>query len=296
MLELVINRGVPGSGKSTYAKAWVNLKAGRIRSNRDDIRFQTYGTYFGPPVDENIVTVIQHSGIEAALKAGISVIVDDCNIEPKYIRILSAIANKYDAKVRIQEHDVPVAVALERNRMRKDEGGRFVPEDVILKMDKRMKSIGKVEVPEFQTLVPYVPPMQGKRAILVDIDGTLAKMRGRSPFEWDRVDEDDIVEAVRDVVVKENAFDTWIIIMSGRDASCYDKTLRWLRKHHVPVDFLYMRAEGDMRKDSVVKYELFNKHIRDIYDVQYVLDDRNQVVDMWRKIGLTVFQVAEGNF
>ena len=45
-----------------------------------------------------------------------------------------------------------------------------------------------------------------------------------------------------------------------------------------------------------MKLELFDRHVRDSYDVRYVLDDRQQVVDAWRSIGLTVFQVAEGNF
>jgi hypothetical protein len=51
-----------------------------------------------------------------------------------------------------------------------------------------------------------------------------------------------------------------------------------------------------MRKDSVVKQELFDEHIRDIYDVVAVYDDRQQVVDMWRAMGIDCFQVAPGNF
>ena len=57
-----------------------------------------------------------------------------------------------------------------------------------------------------------------------------------------------------------------------------------------------MREEGDRRKDNIVKYEIFNKFIRDKYCVNYVLDDRNQVVEMWRKLGLRTLQVADGNF
>jgi hypothetical protein len=56
-----------------------------------------------------------------------------------------------------------------------------------------------------------------------------------------------------------------------------------------------MRA-ADMRKDSVVKQELFERFVRDKYNISFILDDRQQVVDMWRGLGLTVFQVAEGDF
>jgi len=57
-----------------------------------------------------------------------------------------------------------------------------------------------------------------------------------------------------------------------------------------------MREVGDMRKDRIVKLELFNEHIRHNYRVVAVWDDRKQVVEMWRALGLTVFHVADGNF
>jgi hypothetical protein len=57
-----------------------------------------------------------------------------------------------------------------------------------------------------------------------------------------------------------------------------------------------MRPAGDSRKDSIVKSELFDAQIREAYDVVCVLEDRNQVVEAWRAMGLTVLQVAEGNF
>ena len=57
-----------------------------------------------------------------------------------------------------------------------------------------------------------------------------------------------------------------------------------------------MRATGDPRKDSIVKREIFDREIRDRYRVVGVFDDREQVVQMWRALGLTVFQVAEGDF
>jgi hypothetical protein len=57
-----------------------------------------------------------------------------------------------------------------------------------------------------------------------------------------------------------------------------------------------MRRAGDRRKDWVVKSELYREHIEPRYDVLLVLDDRDQVVRAWRGLGLTVFQVAEGDF
>ena len=73
--------------------------------------------------------------------------------------------------------------------------------------------------------------------------------------------------------------------------------MAWLDRHvGVPYDGLHMRVTGDQRKDSVVKAEIFDREIRDRYHVVGVFDDRAQVVRMWRSLGLTVFQVAEGDF
>jgi hypothetical protein len=85
--------------------------------------------------------------------------------------------------------------------------------------------------------------------------------------------------------------------MSGRTDACREATEEWLRVHvGVPWEALHMRPAGDMRKDSVVKRELFDRHVRDHYDVRRVYDDRSQVVEAWRSIGLTCLQVADGDF
>jgi hypothetical protein len=57
-----------------------------------------------------------------------------------------------------------------------------------------------------------------------------------------------------------------------------------------------MRKQGDFRRDSIVKKEIYDNDIKGKFDVEFVLDDRQQVVDMWREIGLKCLQVAPGNF
>ena len=61
-------------------------------------------------------------------------------------------------------------------------------------------------------------------------------------------------------------------------------------------DSLHLRKNNDYRKDSIVKKEMYDT-IKDTHDVLWVIDDRQQVVDMWRDdLGLTVLQVAKGDF
>jgi hypothetical protein len=58
-----------------------------------------------------------------------------------------------------------------------------------------------------------------------------------------------------------------------------------------------MRKAKDYRKDAIIKREIFDREISGKYRIEFVLDDRDQVVDMWRKdLKLNCFQVNYGNF
>jgi hypothetical protein len=190
---------------------------------------------------------------------------------------------------KIADHtDVPLHTCIKRDLLR----SRSVGKDVIEDMHKRYLAPVPAEPPKRIAGLPD--------AILVDIDGTLARMVSRGPFDWDKVDQDvpikNVVDSIRDIYWGTHVE---IIFMSGRDAVCYDKTQRWLREHlgeWVGERPLFMRPEGDMRKDAVVKEEIYRREIEGRYNVRAVYDDRDQVVKMWRSIGLTCFQVAPGDF
>ncbi len=73
-------------------------------------------------------------------------------------------------------------------------------------------------------------------------------------------------------------------------------TLAWLESTIFSFDGLHMRKSGDMRKDSIVKKEIYDEFILDKYNLAFVLDDRDQVVRVWRDLGLTCLQVDYGDF
>lgn len=135
------------------------------------------------------------------------------------------------------------------------------------------------------------------KAIICDIDGTLAHMQDRDPYDYDKVDTD-VVDSTISHMLKLYATesDYAILIVSGREDTCKQVTERWLGKNYVMYDELFMRKHGDYRPDEVIKKEIYDKHIKDKYDVEFVLDDRNKVVKMWRDLGLKCLQVAEGDF
>lgn len=86
-----------------------------------------------------------------------------------------------------------------------------------------------------------------------------------------------------------------LIIVSGRSSECREDTERWLRENRIPYSELHMRVEGDYRADDIVKEEILHNQLAGL-DIAFVVDDRNRVVEMWRRNGLTCYQVAEGDF
>jgi hypothetical protein len=87
-----------------------------------------------------------------------------------------------------------------------------------------------------------------------------------------------------------------ILLVTGRFEAYRDATVEWLMRHRLEWGALFMRADGDYRKDAEVKRELYKCHIAPHYDVMLSLDDRNQSVECWRALGVPCFQVAPGDF
>ncbi|HET7035986.1 MAG TPA: hypothetical protein VFI42_09930 [Thermomicrobiaceae bacterium] len=135
------------------------------------------------------------------------------------------------------------------------------------------------------------------RAIIVDLDGTLALLTQRGPYDYLRCHLDVVNEPVKQVVVAYRACFGKILIISGREDVARQMTAAWLERHELPFDGLFLRRRGDRRRDTVLKREIFEREIAGRYRIDFVLDDRDQVVAMWREeLGLTCFQVAPGNF
>lgn len=302
-MKLTILRGLSGSGKST----WAESQMGAVVVSRDKLRVALFGSD-GPDYYkrrdlrdcEDLITKLEHAAIKAGLLAGKDVISDNTNIEVKYMKPIAHIGYALGATVNVRVFDVPLKTAVIRNAMRAQLGGRNVPEDVIRKQHDRFSHTKNYVLEPEPTPTPYNGTPGKPKAFLVDIDGTLAHMNGkRGPFDWKKVGLDDVDEVIASIVnalQETNSADYGVIVMSGRDESCRAETVEWLERHNIWFDHLFMRPEKDMRKDSLVKAELFDRYVRDHYDVQFVLDDRQQVVDMWRAMGITCLQVAPGDF
>jgi predicted kinase len=304
MTTLTITRGLPGSGKTTWAEGFIEMcRAPKpVRVNRDDTRFLLFGVYSGLTFEgEQQVTRIQQGQANLLLAGGFDVIIDDTNLNAKTVKGWQRIAQANGA--RFQNVDFPLLPSICKDRVgsRFDQGGRFVPDDVIDRMHLRYLHAG---FPEINPLEPQkvlaevyktTPGLQ--RAWIVDVDGTLTTgPNNRSPYDWDKVGQDRPNLPILWVLDALSDRGDLIIVISGRDGSCEAETREWLYQHNVHFTRLFMRSAGDIRKDSVVKAEIFDREIRGKWNVEGVFDDRKSVVQFWRSIGLTCFQVAPGNF
>lgn len=308
MPKLIITRGLPASGKTTRAKAWVgDDPEHRARINRDDLRAMVHQSVFVPQSDgrpgtERAITTARDAAITALLKRGLDIVNDDTNLPSRVARDLRRLAQLTGADFEVWDlTDVAYEECLRRNATR--EGRARVPDERMLDMYQRyVKGKGYpltlADEPEDTAAAePYEPDPLQTRAIMVDLDGTVALMGTRHPFDESLVHEDRPNVPVIETVKAYALAGYRIIFCSGRTDACREATEEWINRHiGIGYAALFMRKAGDFRKDAVVKLEIFDREIRHRYNIVTVLDDRDQVVKAWRSIGLTVLQVAPGDF
>lgn len=310
MLKCCMPVGIPASGKSSWAKAEVAKDPDNwVRVNNDDLRAMMNGSVWSSDY-EKMVTGARNYLIRDAFKRGKNVIVDNLNLNRRHFDDVVKIAKSMNKDIEVFEKlfYIELEEAIERDVKR--EGNAKVGEVVIRKWWKESGGAQhKFYKPRVEIMTRdlnckdeiFVAANQDEtlsHAIISDLDGTLALFVGkRSPYDAAKCADDDLNEPVAETIKLYAAAGHKIIFCSGREDKYRDQTIQFIEKHLPGLEYeLFMRKSGDMRKDSIVKEEIYRGKIEDKYFVKFVLDDRDQVVALWRELGLTCFQVAPGNF
>ncbi|PSK94331.1 putative kinase [Taibaiella chishuiensis] len=283
-------RGLPGSGKSTWAKQLVTENPNSYkRINRDELR-QMFDNGYVSNGNEKFIKQVRDMLILKALSDGKHVIVDDTNLSEKsLVRIRQLVQefnkeHKDEVLVEVQMMETSISECIERDEAR----AKPVGENVIRRMHRQFLDAAMMYNEQDASL---------PKAILCDLDGTLALLNGRDPYNASGCDADLLNTPVANVLRNYKQFGYQVILVSGREDTYKEPTLRFLEQHAIVYDQLLMRAAGDGRKDAIIKRELFDREIAGKYYIEFILDDRNQVVQMWRDdLKLPCFQVYYGDF
>lgn len=277
MSKVIIFQGLPGSGKSTKAKYIVENEPNWVRVNKDSLREMLLGKAWTPK-KEKFIKATRDALILQYLAEGKNVIVDDTNFGKHIEHITQLVKGK--AEVIIEDFTiVPLELCIQNDLKRPNSVGK----DVIIDMYNRY-------------LRPQpIPPIYNPKleyCIVVDMDGTLSLLNGRNPFDASTCEDDPVNGPVLEMVHKyQKSYK--VIIVSGRTDDCMEQTLTWLAKYNIDYTSVHLRKTGDQRKDSIVKEEIYREFIEPRYNVEFVLDDRKQVIRMWQSLGLFVFAVSE---
>ncbi len=144
------------------------------------------------------------------------------------------------------------------------------------------------------------------KCIILDTDGTIADCEHRRHHldsnNWagffGAMHLDTVIEHTRIAVDALRSAGYAIVVVTARpdDADYRKLTIDWYKNNNIEYDALYMRNSGDYRKDSIVKEEILVQLLEDGWDPVMALDDRDQVVQMWRNLGIPCMQVNAGDF
>lgn len=300
MIEVLI--GISGSGKSYYAHSkWERNPVTTVIINRDKLRESLFGYteetiseyYQNPKVHslEKMITEHENILIKDALASNYNIIVDATHLKRKYIERYAY----YNTDVQLTFFDITIeeAVFRDSNRIR-TVGSEIIKRQYALYQNLKLE----LERTPITFKTEFIQPKDdGLPIYIFDLDGTLAmNVSGRSPFAWDRVEEDEVNYKLASLM--QNLIDeAMIIICTGRSKESEIYTLRWLYANQIHFDDIYFRKAWDYRADWIVKEEMW-REIMDKYNrpISILFDDRNQVVDRARYLGLDIYQVNYHNF
>jgi predicted kinase len=294
--------GISGSGKSTEARK-IAEETGAVIVSRDKVREMVFGyneanvnEYFLRPdlvKCEKVVTQMIDTIIKRGVIAGTDMIIDNTHLSKKY---LNEIIKKWQRFTSITFNIVHCdkTTAIERDTSRT----RSVGAEVIAKQFESFNNFiaSDFDFSDRACLISKIEKTEGLRdCVIFDIDGTLADKGTRNPFDWKAVVDDTVRENVKRSFMMHQEAGDFMIICTGRDGICSKETAWWLKKHGIIPDEFYIRTEKDQRPDWQIKEELW-RQIGERFNIKLMYDDRDQVVEHARNLGLEVYQVQPGNF
>lgn len=281
-MKLTILKGLPASGKSTLAEEIIRSSGNTVRINKDLLRKMLHFDKFTWQ-NEQITREMSRSLAQILLGTDRNVIIDDTNLNPGTLQSWKDLGKGVNAKIEVINVDTPW-------------------QECVLRDAKRENSVGASVI---KNMALQYGMFDGGKYVLCDIDGTIADCRHRQHHvrdgkrDWKSffadMDKDTVKGDVRKILIDLYNQMYTIIFVSARPEEYRETTLKWLEENNLSFAFtLLMRANGDTREDSIVKKEILDRYFPDKSKIHKVLDDRPQVIRMWRENGLDVLDCGDG--
>ena len=303
--KLILTRGIQGSGKSTWARKWVEEDPEhRIRINNDDIR-NMLGVYWVTS-REGLVSDIKKRTAQYAMYRNYDIVVDNMNLNPKEIKFWedlvwahnetvgnnSELKDKYDSyEIEFKDFFIPLEECIRRDAMRPNPIG----EKTIRDTWRRYKHF--IQTSEVERYVNNLKRYEGKpKCIVIDMDSTVCFNMSKRPWFGEGAAEgmiDDVPNTGVCDIIRQLQEQYLIVVATGRDTSQEEVTKQWLARQGINVDEYFFRTNGDYRKGVEVKKEEITA-ILEKYDIVAIFEDCEPIVQMYRDMGLTVLQPNKG--
>lgn len=283
---MIIMRGLPASGKSTKAKELMTNGGNYVRLNKDLLRTMLHFDKFTHVNERNTWNAEVALAI-LYLTDGMSIIIDDTNLNPKTVERWKEVAKGLNAKIEYVDMDTSV-------------------EDCIKRDAERQKAVGKHVIEKMA--LQYRSYLAGHKVVICDLDGTLCDISHRKHFvavpegqkkDWkgffEGIPSDTIRDEVKKEVVSSMVYDNAkIVFVSARPEDYRNITSEWLLRNLGFEDYtLIMRESGDSRPDTEVKSDIYEKYLKNLQIIK-VFDDRPSVIRMWKEKGLNVQDCGDG--
>ncbi len=149
--------------------------------------------------------------------------------------------------------------------------------------------------------------MAAKQTVLFDIDGTLADIEHRRKYldqerpDWAKFNAEigndmpnHAIVGLYNILWQSDVYE--LIIVTGRNEAFRKVTETWFAWNEIIFNRIIMRADHDYRADHIIKEEILDMLLGEGKQIAFTVDDRQQVVDMWRRRGITCLQCDKGNF